>query len=236
MACVDPLSGLCCAPVPSGNGKSRYPLARGWERIAEPLFGESQVVPIPRLCPESVPRDPFKAGRRPQRIRTDVLESRFLVELREVLDLSMASFWVSNVDGGQLKVKIAAGGILAINQVEGEDPDIILRAGSGHKRMLTIMEGNGSYFGKIESSDGEGLILYHMQKPCAAITADVSNLSMQVHPFSADAKFILAGSTTKRGDKLRIQVAKQFDALLLLGCFLGIIILEPELMAHAFSA
>lgn len=152
-----------------------------------------------------------------------------------MLDLSKASFNVSNVDGGQLKVRIAAGGILAINEVEGQDPDIILRAGSGHKRMLTIMEGNGSYFGKIESSDG-GLILYHMQKPCAAITADASNLSMQVHPFSADAKFMRAASTTKKGDQLRIQVAKQFDALLFLGSFLGIIILEPELMTRAFSA
>lgn len=192
-----------------------------------------QVVPIPRLCPEAIPRD--RPGRRSQRIRGDN-DSRFSVELREVLDVSKASFNVSKVDGGQLKVRIAAGGILAINEVEGEDPDILLRAGSGHKRMLTIMEGNGSYFGKIESSDAGGLILYHMQKPCAAITADVSSLSMQVHPFSADAKCMRAASTSKKGDKLRIQVAKQFDALLFLGCFLGIIILEPELMTRAFSA
>lgn len=44
MPLVDPFSGLCCgAPAPCDkNGKSRSPFARGWERIAEPLFGESQ--------------------------------------------------------------------------------------------------------------------------------------------------------------------------------------------------
>ena len=133
------------------------------------------------------------------------------------------------------KASVAAGGILALTEVDGKDPDILLRAGSGQKRMLTIMDGNGSYFGKIEISDSRGMVLYHMQKPCATITADsdVKNLSMQVYPLSADAKFLRAASMTKKGERLRIQVSMNFDASLLLGCFLGILILEPDLMKRA---
>lgn len=131
------------------------------------------------------------------------------------------------------KANVVAGGILALTEVDGKDPDILLRAGSGQKRMLTIMEGNGSYFGKIEIADSRGMVLYHMQKPCATITADVKDLSMQVYPLSADAKFLRAASMIKKGERLRIQVSKNFDASLLLGCLLGIVILEPDLMKRA---
>ena len=131
------------------------------------------------------------------------------------------------------KASVVAGGILALTEVDVKDPDILLRAGSGQKRMLTIMEGNGSYFGKIEIADSRGMVLYHMQKPCATITADVKDLSMQVYPLSADAKFLRAASMIKKGERLRIQVSKNFDASLLLGCLLGIVILEPDLMERA---
>lgn len=162
-------------------------------------------------------------------------ESRFSVNLREVLDISRSSFAVSKGDGTDtlFKANVVAGGILALTEVDGKDPDILLRAGSGQKRMLTIMEGNGSYFGKIEIADSRGMVLYHMQKPCATITADVKDLSMQVYPLSADAKFLRAASMIKKGERLRIQVSKNFDASLLLGCLLGIVILEPDLMKRA---
>ena len=160
-------------------------------------------------------------------------EARFSVNLREVLDPSMVAFSIScegHTEG--LKASLAAGGILAVGG-SGKDPDLLLRAGSGDRRMLTIMEGNGAYFGKIDISDGRGMVLYHMQRPCATITADVSSLSMQVYPLSADSKNLRVASMTRKGERLRIQVAKNFDASLFLGCLLAIVILEPDLMKRA---
>ena len=46
---------------------------------------------------------------------------------------------------------------------------MMIRASSaGAKSLLTIFDGNGAVFGKV-SVDGNGVVLYHMQSPCASI-------------------------------------------------------------------
>lgn len=203
----DPISQICALC----RWGSSQPKVLRWQQFAGPLFPQSEVVNIPwlqdteaterRLWPGS-PSSPGSLGSPGSPSAEKSNESRFSVNLREVLDISRSSFAVSKGDGTDtlFKASVVAGGILALTEVDGKDPDILLRAGSGQKRLLTIMEGNSSYFGKIEIADSRGMVLYHMQKPCATITADVKDLSMQVYPLSADAKFLRAASMIKKGE------------------------------------
>lgn len=234
MDCVSAAAVRFCY---SGSG-TRSKVQR-WQQFAEPLFSQSEVVKIPRIVdeeeapelPRASPRDDAPTGSGSPHVTTN--EWRFSVDLREVLEAHRSIFSVRAEDEILFKARVCPGGVLAITAADSTDPDVLVRAGSGQKRMLTIMDGIGTYVGKMEISDGRGLILYHMQKPCATITAEAKSLSLHVYPLSADANFMRAASTSKMGSMLRIQVAKNFDPYLFLGCFLGIIILEPELMKRA---
>lgn len=235
MDCVSATAVRFCT---SGSG-TRSNVQR-WQQFAEPLFSQSEVVKIPRIVDETeAPELPRRASERDDaptgsgspHVTTN--EWRFSVDLREVLEAHRSIFSVRAEDEILFKARVCPGGVLAITAADSIDPDVLVRAGSGQKRMLTIMDGIGTYMGKMEISDSRGLILYHMQKPCATITAEAKSLSLHVYPLSADVNFMRAASTSKMGTMLRIQVAKNFDPYLFLGCFLGIIILEPELMKRA---
>ncbi len=236
MDCVSAAAVRFCY---SGSG-TRSKVQR-WQQFAEPLFSQSEVVKIPRIVDETAapelprrapePRDDAPNGSGSPHVTPN--EWRFSVDLREVLEAHRSIFSVKAEGEILFKARVCPGGVLAITDADSTDPDVLVRAGSGQKRMLTIMDGIGTYVGKLEISDARGLILYHMQKPCATITADAKCLSLHVYPLSADANFMRAASTAKMGTMLRIQVAKSFDPYLFLGCFLGIIILEPELMKRA---
>ncbi|CAE6961163.1 unnamed protein product [Symbiodinium natans] len=215
------LMGLCCSrfilvstPDQASRGPSPGSPSKAKDPNAAAALLSSQAVPIPVLCPEFV----MKAS-----------ESRFTIDMAHITG-PVQSFPINLPSGKKvLEATSQQGGMITITDVEQQARRMMIRASSsGGRPLLTIYDGSGAFFGKV-SADGNGVVLYSMQSPCALMkTTDVAGCSVEFQTLK-EPRAIIA-RTFKKGEELRAQVSADYDGILLMGCVLGVILLQPEMM------
>eukprot|EP00437_Effrenium_voratum_P012406 CAMPEP_0181445540 /NCGR_PEP_ID=MMETSP1110-20121109/25640_1 /TAXON_ID=174948 /ORGANISM="Symbiodinium sp., Strain CCMP421" /LENGTH=334 /DNA_ID=CAMNT_0023569587 /DNA_START=29 /DNA_END=1033 /DNA_ORIENTATION=+ len=184
----------------------------------------SRAVPLPVLCSEFVMSS----------------EARFTIDMAHITN-AVQSFPINLPTGKKiLEATVQQGGIISITDVQQTNHMMLRASAAGGRKLLTIMDGSGAYFGKVSvEPEGIGVILHHKQSPCCQIkTTDLSSFCMEFSTL-ADRRSVIARSIKREdkrgGEELRIQVSPQHDAVLMLGCVLGIILLEPEMMKMAIA-
>jgi len=184
----------------------------------------SRAVPLPVLCSEFVMSS----------------EARFTIDMAHITN-AVQSFPINLPTGKKiLEATVQQGGIISITDVQQTNHMMLRASAAGGRQLLTIMDGTGAYFGKVSvEPEGIGVILHHKQSPCCQIkTTDLSSFCMEFSTL-ADRRAVIARSIKREdkrgGEELRIQVSPQHDAVLMLGCVLGIILLEPEMMKMAIA-
>mmetsp|Transcript_133906 Transcript_133906/g.317474 ORF Transcript_133906/g.317474 Transcript_133906/m.317474 type:complete len:322 (-) Transcript_133906:65-1030(-) len=209
-------------PVSSAPKRGEASASSGAAGTGTVTISQSQVARIPVLCQQYV---------------VTRSESQFLVDMGAIMDQSRPSFEITSTSGTKLlEASLSEGRMLSITAENSEGPKIMLRASTADENvMLTVMDERGAYVGKIAAGPaGYGLIFYYMQKPCATIKAEnVSTISLRVQPLSEDCQDTVVASTVRKGNSLRIQVAKDYDGCLFLGTLLGLVVLEPALLQLA---
>mmetsp|Transcript_60770 Transcript_60770/g.113630 ORF Transcript_60770/g.113630 Transcript_60770/m.113630 type:complete len:328 (+) Transcript_60770:52-1035(+) len=183
----------------------------------------SQAVPVPVLCKDFVLKNS---------------ETRFTIGMTNITDPSASSpSFPINLPTGKkvLEASVTDGGMLSFLDVNSARQMMVRASSSADKMILTLYDGPGAYYGKVAPGpDGNGVVVYHLQAPCAIVRAtDLSGLCVDIQSLT-DRRNVIARSFRK-GDELRVQVFPNYDGVLLLACLLGIIVLEPKLMEQALK-
>ena len=175
-----------------------------------------EVTAVPILCPH------FH--------REQQSDHQFRLEVAQVMDDQRPSFPIASEKNITLMTAtMTEGRMMRIKSVHADGPGVLLRGSSTPTDvLLTVYSENGSYFGKVARGPQGGVVFYHMQKPCAEFKAEDGALNFNVVPLQ-DPKNKIA-SIRRSDPNMHIHVKANYDAVLLLGCILGIVCLEPTLI------
>ena len=183
---------------------------------AKSMTRSGEIVPVPILCPH------FQ--------REQQTDHQFRLEVAQVVDDQRATFPIqSEKNITLLTVTLSEGRMMKIKSVHADGPGVLLRgASTATDVLMTVYSENGSYFGKVARGVQGGVVFYHMQKPCAEFKTEEGPLNFSIVPLQDPKKKI---ASIRRSDPhMHIHVKAGNDAVLLLGCILGIVCLEPTLV------